>query len=512
MALYLKIKKLDIEAGDALTVLLNKKDAELEGLGVNDKVWVSTRGYEYACFVSLTDSKVEEGEIGFYSDIWGDVGLCSEDMELCSSDSLVRVELMSKSKSVDYIAKKLQGERLSEEEMSSIMEDISKGKVRSAEMAYFMATMFNPGFDDDEALYAIKGMVAAGEVLEFKNIKNNGNLVVDKHSIGGIAGKGITPLLVPIIASFGLVIPNTSTRAITAPAGTTDILEVIMPVNFNTEGIYDIVRKTGGALVWGGNLNIAPADDILIRVEKGLHVQSYQKFIISIIAKKLAMGVSHILIDLPYGKNTKITEPEDIDLVSETFIKLFDKVGIKCHIYSREIIGPDSRGIGPDLEIQEVLRVLENDKEKSVELEDVTVNMAGALLEFAGKAKSGMGENMARDCIESGSAEKKFWEIAFAQGCKQKIHSKDIKVGQEAYEVIATKSGVIKSINNKEVVKIARALGTPNNKKAGVYFNKFMGDEVRKGDILMTLFSTTTQRIKEGKDIYEEEKLFNYSS
>ena len=227
MAVYLKVKKLDVETGDALNVLINKSDAEIEDLNAGDKVWVSTQDHEYCCFVVLTETELEKGEIGFYNDIWEDTDL--------PSGSLVRVELMSKSKSVEYIAKKLQGERLNEEEMLNIMKDISQHKIRSAEMAYFMATMFNPGFNDDEALYAIKGMVNAGEVLDFKSIKNNGDLVVDKHSIGGIAGKGITPLLVPIVACFGLVIPNTSTRAITAPAGTTDILEVIMPVNFTGE-------------------------------------------------------------------------------------------------------------------------------------------------------------------------------------------------------------------------------------------------------------------------------------
>ncbi len=503
MALYLKVKKLDVETGDALTVLINCQDADVEGFSAGDKVWISTHDHEYACFVNLTDTKVEPGEIGVYSDIWEEKNL--------PSDARIRVELISKSKSVEYIAKKLQGVRLNEEEMFHIMKDISECKIRSAEMAYFMATMFNPGFDDNEALYAIKGMVAAGEVLDFKNIRKNGELVVDKHSIGGIAGKGITPLLVPIIASFGLIIPNTSTRAITAPAGTTDILEVVMPVNFDSEGIYEIIRKTGGTMVWGGNLKIAPADDILIRVEKGLHVQSYQKFIISIIAKKLAMGITHILIDVPYGKNTKIAEPEDIELVTETFKKLFNKVGIKCTVYTRKVIGPDSRGIGPELEIQEVLRILENDKSKCVELEDATVAMAGALLEFAGKAKEGMGEMMARECLESGKAEKKFWEIAFAQGCSEKMTSKDIKFSEEATEILAEKGGVIKSINNKEVVKLCRALGTPNIKKAGIYFHKFIGEEVRKGDVLMTIFSSTYQRIKDAKDLYEEDKLFEYA-
>ncbi len=500
MALYLKVKKLDVKTGDALMILIHSEDAKLEGLSADDKVWVSTKDHEYCCFVNITDTKVEQGEIGFFSDIWEEVDLPSE--------SLVRVELISKSKSVDYIAKKLQGGRLNEEEMATIMKDISQSKIRSAEMAYFMATMFNPGFNDDEALYAIKGMVAAGEILDFKNIKKNGELVVDKHSIGGIAGKGITPLLVPIIASFGLIIPNTSTRAITAPAGTTDILEVVMPVNFTGDEITEIIRQTGGCLVWGGNLKIAPADDILIRVEKGLHVQSYQKFIISIIAKKLAMGITHILIDLPYGKDTKIEQPEDIELVTEGFEKLFNKLGIKCKVYKREIFGPDGRGIGPDLEIRDVLRIFENDKEKSVELEDAVVAMAGALLEFSGKAKAGMGESMARDCIDSGKAEKKFWEIAFAQGAKKKVSSKDIKLAEVKEDIVASRGGVIKRINNKQVVKICRALGTPNNKKAGIYFHKFLNQEVKKGELIMTLYASTKFRIQEAKELYKEELFF----
>ncbi len=503
MALYLKAKKLDLQAGDYLKVLLNRIDAENESLSAGDKVWVTTYDHEYICTINITDTKVEQGQVGFCRDIWEGTYL--------ATDSYVRVELMSKSKSVGYIAKKLQGERLNEEEMAEIMKDITQKKIRSAEMAYFMATMFSPGFNDDEALYAIKGMVAAGEVLDFKDVRKNGDLVVDKHSIGGIAGKGITPLLVPIVASFGLVIPNTSTRAITSPAGTTDILEVVMPVNLNGDEIHEIVSKTGGVLAWGGNLNIAPADDILIRVEKGLHVQSYQKFIISIIAKKLAMGISHILIDVPYGKETKISEPEDIELVSESFMKFFNKIGVKCHVYTRNVLGPDSRGIGPNLEIRDVLRILENNDEKCTELEEAVVAMTGELLEFVGKAKKGMGENMARDCLDSGKAEKKFWEIAFAQGCKEKVSSKDIELGSKKLEVVSTKEGVIESINNKEVVKISRALGTPGIKEAGIYFHKFLDDEIKKGDVLMTFYSTALRRIKDAQEVYDEGKLFTYS-
>ena len=503
MALNLKIKKLDINAGDPLTVLLNTADAKLDGLKAGDKVWLSAYEHEHVCVVNLTDVEVDQGYVGLYSDIW-----LGNELE---SDSRISLERVSTPQSVSYIAKKLEGQRLTEEEMFEILQDVSDHKMRSAEMAYFMATMFNPGFNDDEVLYAIKGMVNSGEIFDFKNIKKNGELVVDKHSIGGIAGKGITPILVAVLSSFGLVAPNTSTRAITAPAGTTDILETVMPVRFKSEEIYGLMKKQGSSMIWGGDLNIAPADDILIRVEKGLKVQCYQKFIISIIAKKLAMGISHIVIDLPYGQDTKIDNPEDLELVSDSFIKFFDKVGIDCAIHKRKVKGPDGRGVGANLEMREVLRVLEDHEDKSVELEEEVVKMSATLLEFVEKAKKGFAEEMVRDRLADGKVTDKFWEIAFAQGAKDKVYSEDFKLGKETYDVIATKSGEIDRINNKDVVNIARALGTPSIKEAGLYFNKFVGDKVKKGDILLTFYTINNERMKQARELYDEKSLFKYA-
>ncbi len=502
MSLYLKAKKVDLKSGNSMTVLINYADAQKDGFKAGDRVWLSTPDFEHVCIVNVTDVEVEEGSIGLFSDIWKYSSI--------TEDSVLRVEKIGPLKSLKYIAKKLQGEVFNEEEMNEVMKDISKNKLRSSDMAYFMATMFNPGFNDDEVLYAIKGMVNSGEVLDFKNMKKNGSVVVDKHSIGGVPGKGVTPLLVPIIASFGLVIPNTSTRAITAPAGTTDILEVVMPVQLETEKIYDVVRKTGGSLVWGGNLKIAPADDVLIRVEKGLDTQCYQKFIISIIAKKLAMGISHILIDLPYGPNTKVSEVEDVQLVSEAFSYFFDKVGIDCKVHKRFVKGPDGRGIGPNLEILEVLKILDDEKGKSVELEDIVVEMTGDMLEFVGKAKEGFGAEMVRERLSSGKVAEKFWEIAFAQGCKKKISSGDIKLAKNTFDVVAKKEGKIKGINNQEILKLCRLLGTPNIKEAGIYFHKFIGDSFKKGDVLLTFYAINNDILKKVNEVYEEEILFSY--
>ena len=110
---------------------------------------------------------------------------------------------------MEALRKKISGLKLNEEELLLIMEDIGSRRLKETEVAFFVATFFSPGFSDDEIVWMTKGMAESGEILDFKYIKENKNLVVDKHSIGGTAGKGITPTLVPILAANGLVVPNT---------------------------------------------------------------------------------------------------------------------------------------------------------------------------------------------------------------------------------------------------------------------------------------------------------------
>ena len=296
-----------------------------------------------------------------------------------------------------------------------------------------------------------KAMANSGEVLDFKNIKGNKDMVVDKHSIGGTAGKGITPILVSILAANDLVCPNTSTRAITSPAGTSDILEVAMPVAVDKETVYKVVKETGACLIWGGSLYLAPADDEIINVERSLRIQEFQKVLVSIVAKKVAMGSTYVLIDLPYGKNTKLDRPDDLEFLEREFKKLFAKFGIKCLIIKRQIKGPDGNGVGPAIEIAETLRVLEQTDDRSDSLERTVLDMAEILLEATGKAKEGEGRSQAKKTLESGYALNKFWEIAMAQGQKEKLVSTNIEVGKFTYDLKVKKSGTISEINTRNV-------------------------------------------------------------
>lgn len=500
MALYLKGKKLDLKAGKDLFILIHQKDAEELGITEGGIVLLGYRDIELYVKVTITEDKIIPGEVGLYKEIY-------EDYHIPNGRRLL-VDIPSTSEALDAIRKKLSGRRLDEPDLLAIMKDIGSRKLRETEVAFFVSTFFSPGFTEEEIYWMAKGMAESGDILDFKYIKNNKGLVVDKHSIGGTAGKGITPILVPILASAGLVVPNTSTRAITSPAGTTDILETVMPVSFNKDEVYKVVEKTGACMVWGGSLYLAPADDEIINVERSLRVQEFQKVLVSIVAKKVAMGSSFVLIDLPYGKGTKIEKPDDLDFLSREFEKLFAKFDIKCVTHKRLVKGPDGNGVGPILEIKECLAVLERDEKRSHALEETVLEMAAKIFEGTGKAKKGMGKEFAQELLDSGKALKKFWNIAKAQGAKKIIPANELKMGKMKHEVISEKSGEVKNISTREIVEISRSLGTPGIKEAGIYIEKMPGDKVKKGDLLMTLYTTTADRMEEGVKAIKLEKLY----
>src|SRR5579863_5627142 len=111
-------------------------------------------------------------------------------------------------------------------------------------------------------------------------------IVVDKHCIGGIPGNRTTMIVVPIVAALGLTFPKTSSRAITSPAGTADTMGMLADVSLSSDRIYEVIRKTGGCIVWGGALELAPADDVLIAVERPMELDTEAQMVASILAKK----------------------------------------------------------------------------------------------------------------------------------------------------------------------------------------------------------------------------------
>ena len=499
MAFYFKTKKLDISTGDPLLVVMHTKDVYEYGFAKEQKVHLCWRDLCLYVTVDVSDTYVEPGELGMFSEVWSKYKIPSNDT--------VSLTLPRPPKSMESVRKKLRGERLSYDEIKEVIEDIGNRRLNAIEITYFAATSYSPGFDDNEIYSLTKAMAESGDMLDFSG-GDPDKLVVDKHSIGGIPAKGVTPILVPIVSSFGLVVPNTSSRSITTPSGTSDMLEVVMPVTIPKEKILETVAKENACLVWGGSMELAPADDVLIRIERPLHMESHDKFLVSIIAKKLAMKVKHLLIDLPYGKGAKLENLAEVEAVKAKFEHLGRRFGINVDVFSREALSPDGYGVGPLLEIRDVLRIFERSHDRPVGLEELTIEMAGRLLELAGTAEQGKGSAMARGKLESGEAEEKFWSIAMAQGAEKKVKSSELAVAEYTHTLKAEKSGVISRIGNKEVVQIARSLGAPFIKEAGMYLYKLKGDTVSVGEELVTLYATSPERLELGMDVMGHHKGF----
>jgi thymidine phosphorylase len=200
--------------------------------------------------------------------------------------------------------------------------------------------------------FLTKAMVETGTKIHFSGI------VADKHSTGGLAGTRTTMIVVPIIAAAGFKIPKLSSRAITSPAGTADVMEVVAPVNFKADKVKHIVEKTGGCIVWNGVMGIAPADDIIIEVEEPLSFESFDKIIVSIMAKKIAVSTNHLILDIPVGQTMKIKRFADAERVAKKFRMLGRKFGIEIITDVNECLEPAGRGVGPALEVRDVMHVL----------------------------------------------------------------------------------------------------------------------------------------------------------
>ena len=401
----------------------------------------------------------------------------------------------SKQFAIEAIKKKLTGKALSYHEIFSIMDEIANERLGPVLTTYFAAAGFKEGFNDEELYFLAKAMVDTGPKLHFNGI------VADKHSTGGVAGTRTTMILVPIIAAAGFQIPKTSSRSITSPAGTADTMEVVAPVTFSPKQIEALVAKAGGCIVWGGHLGLAPADDVIIQVEAPLAFESFDKIIVSIMAKKVASGATHVVFDIPVGPTMKIQHFKDAEVIARKFVFLAGKFDIKVVTDINEALENAGRGIGPVLEVRDVFAVLAQDPERPLALEAKALRLAGKLLSlcFADtKGKESMdGEKVAREILVSGQAMKKMREIIKVQGGDPDVDGTHMALGKYRHEVKSVRSGRVSRINNQEITVVCRILGSPTDKRAGMYLDRKLEETVDKGDILYTFYSSDKWRLAE---------------
>jgi len=489
---YLKAKIIDIEARVAWIVVLNKLDCQKLGIKPGDGLVMHLKGQSIGVYVDVTDELVREGEVGIFEDL-------SQRFEIDESEKL-EFSLLAKPQSLDAIQKKLLGDELTYKEMYSIVSDIVSRKLNDVAVAFFVASSFFEKISTKELFYLTKAMAETGKKIKFPGI------VADKHSVGGLCGNETTPIIVPIVASYGIYIPKTCSRAITSASGTADTMETIAKVSFSTNELIKIVKKTKGCIVWGAG-DIVPSDARIIEVASQLLVESYPKLVSSIVAKKVAMGVKYLVIDIPVNKYAKIKNKKEAEELRKLFEGITKRFKIKTYVSVNYTKGPIGRGIGPALQVYDDLLVLEQKENRPRDLEERAVELAGYILELVGKAKKGEGKEKAKSALKSGKALEKLREIVKAQGGDSKINSDKIKPAKIIYEVKAKKSGKVKEVINYHLSEIARILGAPFTKGAGIYLNKKQGEEFKKEETLYTLYAPTKFRLKMALKTLKKKKL-----
>ncbi|HIQ32662.1 MAG TPA: AMP phosphorylase [Methanothermococcus okinawensis] len=479
--LFLRAKLLDIDLGDN-GVVINEKEIVGTEYYPQDRVLVECAKGSFIGVLYTTKKMVKEGELGISRGV----------IEGIEEGEEVRLRHAPRPKSLKYIKKKMDGGVLKPHEIHTIVDEIVQGKLSNIELTGFVVSTYIHGMEIGEIVEMTKRMGETGERLHWDK-----HPVVDVHSIGGVPGNKYALITVPIVAAAGMIIPKTSSRAITSAAGTADVMEVLTRVDLDAQEMKRVVEATNGCLVWGGSVNLAPADDIIINVERPLSIDPQPQLLASVMAKKIAAGINYTVIDIPVGPGAKIKNEREGYALARKFIELGDRVGIdvECAItYGGQPIG---RAVGPALEAREALMALEDPKSAPKSLIEKSLSLAGILLEFGGVAQHGSGTKVAKDILYSGKALEKFKEIVLEQGGGEGItKSEDVELGRYFEDVPSSKDGYVISLSNRGITEIAKEAGAPRDKMAGVLLYVKRGCKVNRGDILYRIYSSSEERLK----------------
>ncbi len=455
------------------SIVLNQEDAMELGLIEGDRVKIIRNGRNLVAHVQIATALIPKGNVGIYCNL-------AEDLNLRDGDEVELIPI-SRPLSVEYIIKKLRGNKLSKDEIYEIVKDIVNNSLSEIELTAFVLANYLVGMDFDEIEWLTKSMIETGETITFDK-----GIVVDKHSIGGVPGNKVSLIIVPTVASSGLLIPKTASRAITSASGTADTMEVLANVTLSVEEIKEITERIGGVIAWGGATNIAPADDKIIRIEYPLSLDPRPQLLSSVMAKKGSVGARHIAIDIPAGNGAKIKSVEEGRKLAGDFVELGRRLNLNVICAITNGSQPIGRTVGPAIEAWEALKTMEEKKGPSSLLEK-SLGIAGIIFEMAGLTSNGY--EMAKEIFRQGKTLEKFKEIVEAQGGDKDISSDKIELGSERYVLRSNYEGAVVDVFNERIVKIARLSGAPKDKKAGVYIHKKRGEVVKANEPLLTIYA-----------------------
>lgn len=472
----LHLKRLGIDTYQELVIFMARSSpiCRSEGWAAQSRLQVACNGRSIVATLNVTtDGLLGADEASLSEAAW-------QLLEAKNGD-LVRLSQSPPVDSMSHVRAKVYGDALPPAAIEAIMRDIVAGRYSDIDLAAFVTAFAGPHANADETIALTRAMVDTGERLYWGH-----SPIVDKHCVGGLPGNRTSMIVVPIVTACGLTMPKTSSRAITSPAGTADAMETIAPVDLDLDAMRRVVEREGGCIVWGGRVRLAPADDVIISVERPLDFDSPAQLVASILSKKSAAGSTHVVIDMPIGPTAKVRSDAAADVLETLIDSVARALGMSLRVARTDGTQPVGRGIGPALEARDALAVLHRDAEAPVDLRERSLTLAGLVLELAGAADTGSGITRAMQALDDGAAEQKLHAICEAQG-----GMREPTVSRLTHVVTATRAGRITGIDNRRLSRLAKLAGAPRAQGAGVELHAKVGAAVDREEPLLTIHAET---------------------
>ncbi len=400
------------------------------------------------------------------------------------------------------ITKTKNSRKLTREEIEWLISGYVEGSIPDYQIsAWLMAVCFN-SLTDEETLYLTMAMKNSGETVDLSTI--NG-ITVDKHSTGGVGDK--TSLIIgPIAAACGVSVPKMSGKGLGHTGGTIDKLESIpgCRTNLPFDKFTDAVNSTGFSIISQSG-NLVPADKKLYALrDTTATVNSIPLICSSIMSKKLAMGADCILLDVKTGSGAFMKTPDEAQKLAELMVSTGNSAGKKCMAVITDMNIPLGKAVGNSLEIIEAVEVLKgNDKGR---LYSLCIELSSYMLYLAGKGDKDECLALAREAIDSKKALDVFERSVKQQGGDTAFINNYDLLGKAKvrYDVYSPSDGYIQQMDSEKIGLASLELGAGRKTKessidytAGIQINKSCGEYISKGELLMTLYTSTECNIEQ---------------
>lgn len=472
----LRLKHLPIDTGKENIVFIHRRCPELQTEDASmtaDRIEIhgGLQPLFASVYISDDESLVKPDEIALTDQAFRLISM--------AEGSEVAISPAPPPASIDSVRRKINGGILSAKEYRSIIADLAAYRYTPIELAAFLVS--NASFMSPQEVLSM-----TEALIEYRRPADWGiDLVVDEHCIGGIPANRTTMIVVPIAVAYGLCMPSTMTRSVTSCSGAADAMEVLANVELSEDETAATVNEIGGCMVLDGQrLALSATEDLLMSLERALGLSTPQQIVASILSSKIAMGITHLLIDIPVGKTAKIRNMSEAMSLRKLFEYVGDMLSMKIDVIVTDGSEPVGNGIGPVLEARDVMKVLRCREDAPQDLREKALFMAGKVLEFDPQLRGGQGYYQARDILDSGRALEVMSQIVHAQG-------KQIPppLGQLTRDITAETSGIISEIDSQILNRIAMTAGAPADKGAGIDLMKKVGDQVEQGEVLYRIYA-----------------------